>query len=357
MTLKLVTFHEEEQVMQRQLISKTLKFGHVSWNVYFSLALLVSVLPLGACSQYRIPEPVLQVKQDRPKPGLPYGVAEPRKKAWDWGENRWFEGEFNWQCYGRIHFIDPANKIDSYVFNGNPPNKGFDSDDQDVVLGGFNETRVGSVLIFSTDGGRHFYKEVRPIPTRRPIYFLAVRNQHIYVGTDLYYRKDVDEGTYEDTLWGYLPWKYITYEYENNKKRIKWNDREIVVLVAKIDKANHRIGAYSLLQPTNVQLPRELQETARAKYITPIDNVEALNLPRMEQPSSPASFCREKLVTQPWRLHGWGSEGAVEEFVKWFEATKKANPGWADEAIESEVEYLKRLEIWSRERRLGREQK
>lgn len=292
------------------------------------LATLMALI--GACSS--VPPPTPQLVQATHAPGMDQGVTGPRQKAWPWDGNRGFEGEFSYACWGPIHFVDPRNQVDSFVAIAYPPMETLDSDDSDVVLAGIFE--FNHFLIYSTDGGRNFLKDARGFTYRISPEFVAVRKGHLYVGVRNHDYHGVDDG--------YFGWR--SYSTSSGDKEPRAVDTKLVVLEASIDKARGRIGRYSVLVPKGFEFVRGMPSYAETD-IKPVDDIEALNLPHREG-ELPRRRCGKSIEVPPWQFQWHSAE--IDRYVDWYDATKKAHPGWGDAATDKFVyeelrKYQKKL--------------
>lgn len=282
----------------------------------FRNVVLVSLLLLVAACR-SIPEPLAQVEQKASDIGTLGGLTSPMQKAWEWDSERWFEASVDHSCFGELRFVDRKNGINSFMAFGYPPQIVFVSDDRDVVLG--TTGRDDGRLVFSTDGGRRFVKEVRRLPRNGSVEFIEVRKGYVYVG----FHNGV---TNPD---GYFSFKSAEYLPFGGKTKIR-DESKLVILEARLDKARARIGQYMLLAPKDYQFQTPMPESAQA-FIKRVDYIDTLNLPRV----GTSGACRAMEV--PVWHNSWTRED-LNEFVAWYEKTKQAHPGWANAKKEMFVE-------------------
>ncbi|UOD31222.1 hypothetical protein INH39_05760 [Massilia violaceinigra] len=268
--------------------------------------IVLSVLMLASGCQ-SIPAPTLQVETKRGVHESSDGLTAPLQKLSQLDADRWFEAAVDHRCYGEIRFVDQKNGIDSFVEIGSASRVTLDSDDSDVVLGTVNT--VYSQLVFSTNGGRQFVKEVRGLP--RGVEFVAVRKGHVYVGINASYR-DSD---------GYFKWRasYIPFE----KKEKEFRDKLLVILEAKLDKANGKIGKYVVLAPKDYQFETN-DPSFTESLVKRVDYLESLNLPHIA--AYPAQACSLTMQLPVW--HSSWDRKDLNEFVTWYQQTKQKYPGW-----------------------------
>lgn len=275
--------------------------------------LSVLVFALSACAtRPEIPAPTLPVPQSR-QVSEADGVTAPPQKAWQWDAGRWFTAELDHRCRGPIRFVDEKRGIDTYVGNEDVPHVTFASDDADVVLGVIAGYR--NQLVFSTDGGRHFVQEVRGFPEHQTIKFVIVSKGRVLVGMQL--------GRGED---GYFKWQNPGYRNAWEQKPAALEDSLLVILAAPLDKANGRIGWYSVLAPAGYQFRSAYAEQSK-DYMERIDNIESLGLPHSAGART-SDTCGRTLVLPPWS--SMMNKQELLEFYAWYEAMKAAHPGWAD---------------------------
>ncbi|MGW8392351.1 hypothetical protein [Pseudoduganella sp. HUAS MS19] len=289
---------------------------HATKFIPFALATLLS-----ACASHPdIPAPIIQ--QPPTSSGNSIGsVTTPLQKAWNWEGERWFTAELDAGCDGTVRFVDQSRNIDSYVGEIGVPAATFTSDDPDVVLA--NISGFHRQLVFSTDGGRRFVKEVRGLPRGASIQFIAVRNSHVYVG--------VQQGYNEAD--GYFDWQRpgIRSQYQMKPPVLK---TRLMILEAPLDKVRGRIGWYMLLAPHGHQFNSRYAEAAR-QFIKRVDNIESLGLPHSAG-APPADACDTTLNLPPSYSPPYSE--ALEKLTAWYEAAKKANPGWTNAKSQSIID-------------------
>lgn len=295
------------------------QIGHRGRTGIVASALMVLA---SACAVHPpIPAPIRQV--DVP-PGLttngPFG---PSQKVWQWDEHRWFTAELNFVCEGPFRFVDSQRGIDSYVGKGNVPNLTFASDDADVIIADMSDFH--GQLVYSTDGGRTFFRDVRKFP-HVSMEFAIVRNGQVYVGLHLP-GQDAD---------GYFAWRRpefrSRYRPQSGERAIE--ARQLVILQAPLDKARGRIGWYSLLAPRDYTFRSKAAASAGTE-IRRIDDFEALGLPH-EVPGVPGDACDDgTLKLPPWQAM-WSRETLLE-FYDWYETTRATHPGWPGAEFEQHM--------------------
>jgi hypothetical protein len=242
------------------------------------------------------------------------GIPAPRQKAWHWDAKRWFTAELDHGCYGPIRFVDQANGIDAYVAMGRVPNMTFASDDPEVVLGILQG--YWQQLVFSTDGGRNFVREVRGFPKDMAIEFVVVKQGQVYVGA-------WPLGRNPD---GYFRWERPNIRTRWQKQPPPASTRQLVILQAPLDKAKVRIGRYTLLVPEDYQFTSQYANGV-ANHIKRVKDIDAFGLPHSAE-VAPANACDTTLKLPPWSTVMGKDE--LLEFYSWYDATKAAYPGWAD---------------------------
>lgn len=291
--------------------------------------LLFTAALTGACGILpgvlpEIPRPTAQLDPLKHKVQGYAGLLAPRQRAWNWDTNRWFEAEVENDCNGYIYLVDQAKGINGYVGDESAPIVSFSSDDPEVVFGAMS---AWGQLIFSTDGGRHFVREVRDFPvTRRPT-FIALRKGYVYVGMP-----DQNEN-----FEGYFTWNARGIgEHEKGKK---FSGEKLVLLEGKLDKVAGRIGNYMILLPKNYRYRYGRPSLAEQTHIKRIDEIDSLNLPQTEGARA-RDACNSSMTLPPWNMM-WTHKDLVE-FVTWYTATKQANPGWVNEDRDKVVERLKK---------------
>jgi hypothetical protein len=234
-----------------------------------------------------------------------FHALSPRQIAWSLDGQRRFDGEFGYDCFGPVRFVDPDKGIDSYAGDGYPPQVTVDSDDPDVI---FSVFRNGRRPFYSTDGGRHFYADAREFPMASSLKFMAVRNGRVYAGLEMYDRDD-----------GYLTWS---------------DTNRLVVLEAELEKSRGRIGRYRLLVPRNHRFKDGIPAYAGGD-VRYVDTLDSLRLPR--EARAPEPMVCDRLHLPPYQD---APGGDPVEFISWVAATARANPGWM--TIEK-LEYASRI--------------
>lgn len=288
-----------------------------------SLWLSLFFVVISACaSRPEIPEPTIQVPQDRQLVNVDQIIA-PSQKAWQWDANRWFTAELDYQCRGPIRFLDEKNGIDTYVGNDNVPRVIFASDDPDVVLGILASDGYDNQLVFSTDGGRKFVREVRGLPTGQITTFIIVRGGQVYIGMELLGR-DPD---------GYFEWRSPKYRSPwMTSEEVK--NHKLVIVAAPLDKIHSRIGWYSILAPKDYRF--HSQEASEAgEFIVRVPDIEALGLPHVGK-FPPSDACERSIKLPPWSPM-MGKEKLIN-FYDWYASMKAAYPGWANAKTDALIE-------------------
>ncbi|MEG2031845.1 MAG: hypothetical protein RR376_14475, partial [Janthinobacterium sp.] len=208
-------------------------------KILYPLVLFAAVTLNSACTSLpAIPAPTLQIAKAPGPIDSNSGPHAPRQLAWPWDEGRTFEAEFNSDCRGPIYFVDKQRNISSFVGIDSPPRATFDSDDPDVILGNIG---YADQLIFSTNGGRSFFKEVRAFPRSASVEFIAVRKGHVYVGINQQ-SNDAD---------AYFAWHRTKNKYRSEE--MEQYSRKLMILEGKLDKAQGRIASYRILKPKGHQ--------------------------------------------------------------------------------------------------------
>lgn len=293
------------------------------------LVMLAAAMLTGGCgilpgSLPEIPRPTPQIDPSEHEVKGYEGMFAPRQRAWPWDDRRWFEAEVESTCNGYIYFVDEAKEIDSYVGYESAPYVSFSSDDPDVVFGAIG---AFGQLIFSTDGGRHFVREVRGFPRTLEPEFIAVRQGHVYVGMPDYHQE----------LEGYFTWNARSMQERGQKDKLV--EQKLILLEGKLDKAAGRISNYMILLPKTHRFRYRQPTLADRAHMKHVDYIDILNLPHTEEARANDS-CKSSMKLPPWQSM-WTREDLVE-FVDWYAATKQANPGWANDRREKMVEYLKK---------------
>ena len=290
-----------------------------------SCAMLALTSVLSACGIHPpIPSPTRQTPEIREFSGA-LALYAPPQKAWQWTAQTWFTAELNASCKGIIRYVDPAQGIDSYVGEGSVPDIQFSSDDPDVIFA--MTAGATQKLIFSTDGGRTFVREVRELPDRVWIKFVVLRKGQVYVGVQqLGYDAD-----------GYFPW---TGPGVNDKTRTHDGPVEefkLTLLVAPLDKQNARIGWYQVLAPTNYQF-RHGADEADGESLKRLNSLDGLGLPRGMQ-TSPLTECMKTASLPPT----WDQmkKAAITRPQEWYDAAKAAHPGWSRPENDAFIERMR----------------
>lgn len=280
-------------------------------KILYPLVLFAAVTLNSACTSLpAIPAPTLQIAKAPGPIDSNSGPHAPRQLAWPWDEGRTFEAEFNSDCRGPIYFVDKQRNISSFVGIDSPPRATFDSDDPDVILGNIG---YADQLIFSTNGGRSFFKEVRAFPRSASVEFIAVRKGHVYVGINQQ-SNDAD---------AYFAWHRTKNKYRSEE--MEQYSRKLMILEGKLDKAQGRIASYRILKPKGHQFTSPYAAMA-AEYIKEVDDIEALGLPHAGG-NVPRHRCDTTMQLPVW--HHWASKKELAEMNTWYETTKRAHPEWA----------------------------
>lgn len=279
---------------------------------YRSSLLISLVLFMSACATRKeIPAPIVPVPKPRQLSEAD-GITAPSQKAWQWDANRYFTAELDHNCMGPIRFVDANKGIDTFVGNNEVPTITLASDDPDVVLAPLAGYR--GKLVFSTDGGRHFFQEVRSFPMNHSAEFVIVRGGQVYVGMRL------------PGLDGYFKWQRPGFRSSGQDALPEIEKSQLVILAAPLDKAKSRIGAYVVVAPVDYQFRSKYAEGAR-EHIKRLDNIESLGLPHSAQ-AAPSDACGRSLKLPPWS--SMMDKEELLTFYNWYEAMKVAHPGWAD---------------------------